>query len=437
MKNLISFLVLPALFACQSISQSRNPSSASSFFTNVVNKFTRKKGNAAANVTFGSKNSIEVKEMSNSIKKMMDEEDIPISSQFDKELMVFSKDGDEKAFMKIFNKAIKQKLKKFNKSSSSYSKHDNLKETVLNSLRSIFDPRFPSSERLNALAYVYSGFSPMLAKMERRLIEHPEDWFFNKTMRWALNNCVGDALKLHKKEDVLKEIQKIVRTKEELYNPVSDGLLVGRAQGDFKLPILRNLLINHIENREAFDLMIELFAQMGFKRLIARKHSSGDPEIITTQFMNVMRRYKKFHGVSMQSDPDFVLSSNNILYAIIHPELMYPSRNIINLPLMIPPTAKDMDLFNVRTFLFQKSRMQNGIETFQTTEDVHFLIRAMLFELKNESNIDSVHTIFKNVQEALVASIKTGKIEDDERFVEIMYNNGEFAQWVNDIRARL
>ena len=417
MKNLLSFLVLPALFACQSIPESRNPSSQIP------------------------QTPVDMEKMFSSIKEMMDEKDIPISSQFDKRLMDFSegKIGKKAFFVKTFKRAMGRKLKTFKKShgsSDSLVRRDKLKEIVLNSLRSIFDPRFPSSERLNALAYVYSKFSPMLAKMERPFIEHPKDWFFNKTMRWALNNCVGDALKSHKKEDVLKEIQKIVRIKAELYNPVSHGLLMGRAQGDFKLPILRNLLINDIKNKEAFDLMTELFAQMGFKRLIVRKHSSGAHEIIT-QFVNVMRRYKEFHGVSMQSDPDFVLSSNNILYAIIPPGFMHlPRYTGVGLPVMSLP--KDIDLFYMKNFLFQKSRMKNGIETFQTTEDVHFLIRAMLFELKNKSNIDSVHKTFEDVQAALIAvGIRYGKFDKDKRFIEIMDNDKEFAQWVNEIRARL
>ena len=373
-------------------------------------------------IAFGPNNSVG-KMFSSIVKEMMSErKTMTLSSKLDGIMVSFSKgEIDKKAFMRIFYKVNGQKLKKFKKSynsSDSLFGHDNLRKIVLNSLMSIFDHRFPSSERLNALAYLYSEFSPMLAKMELPSIKHPKDWFFNKTMIWALNNCVNDALKSQNKEEVLKKLQKIVRTKAELYNSVSYEGLMGRSVTDeYVLLTAARLLEFNIENKKAFDIITELFAQKSSKLMDTDKLDSRTID----QFRSIMQRYEEIHGVSMQSNPKFVLSSNNILFAIV-PELMH--------------TPLDSGLDISRNFLFGKStRWQNKTITIsQDAEDVHFLIKAMLFESKNKSSIDSVHRIFEEVREALTEGIQKDELSKNKTLSELMYKIPEFAEWVNGIR---
>ena len=378
-----------------------------------------------------------VEEMLGSIKEIMDKKGIPISShsQLDEGLKSFSNNKDEEALMKIFYRVNGQKLDEIKEVYGSLDTgitHNDLKETVLKSLRSIFDPRFPSSERLNAITYVYSEFSPMLARLEPYGNGYPysESWFFNKTMIWALNNCVGDALKSYKKEDVLKEIQKIVSAKTQMnIDNNYTSSLGGRNYNDEYLvrkemfSAASNLLYNvNKEAKEAFDLIIELVAQTGSKMTFVPDYVFGESAIsrMADPFMFAKQQYRRVHGVSMESDPNFVFSSDNILYAIIP-----------NLTERLSPIYK-FDL-SVRTFLFKKrANMWNSGLELENIEDVHFLIKAMLFESKNKSSIDSIHKMFEEVREALVESIKS---EDEEIFnrnlTKILDNNPEFAKWVD------
>ena len=386
----------------------------------LVAKLAKKKADAAKKaaddaIPFGPRNS--VGKMFDSIREIMGEGDMPIRSPFDEVLRSFSKNEDEEALMEAFFNINGQKLKKF-KESYDFSELLVKQKTVLDPLKSIFNPRFPSSVRLNALAYVYSELSPVLARME--LSHHfppKDDSFFDKTMIWALNNCVGDALKSQKKEDVLRKIQEIVSAQAKLYHSNSrrrsNRLYIPGSDENVFLATA-HLLESNIENKEAFNLIIESFAQEGFKLMAisrSRYHS-----ILSNKFRSVKRKYKEFHGVSMQSDPDFVLSSDNILYAIF--------------PFM---RSYYDSVFSFRSYLFKAMGMGDS----SSTEDVHFLIKAMLFELKNKSNIDSVHTTLEEVRAILIQAIENRKFFRNENLVKIMHENEEFAQWVNDIRARL